>query len=48
MGKSENYVLLACLNKVQEELFYYPGIGVSVGIGVGVGRGVSRMLTVLD
>ena len=36
---------LARLDKVQEELLYYPGVCVSVGVGVGIGGGgVSKML----
>ena len=28
---------LACLDEVQEELLYYPGVGVGVGVGGGIG-----------
>ena len=46
-----NHVLqpfLARLDKVQEELLYYPSVGVGVGIGVGVGGGgISKMLKFL-
>ena len=37
---------LARLDKVQEELLYYPGRRVGVGVGVG-GVGVSKMLKFL-
>ena len=37
--------ILARLDKVQEELLYYPGFG--VGFGVGGGGGVSKMLKFL-
>ena len=40
--------VLARLDEGQEELSYYPGVGVCVGVGVGVsvggGVGVSKML----
>ena len=29
---------LACLDKVQEELLYYPGVGIGIGGGVGVSK----------
>ena len=38
--------LLACLDEVQEELLYYPSVGVGVGIGVGGGVGVSKKFNV--
>ena len=31
------YCFLARLDEVQEELLYYPDVGVGVGVGIGVG-----------
>ena len=36
--------ILARLDKVQEELLYYPGVGVGVNVG---GGGVSKLLKFL-
>ena len=38
--------LLARLDEVQEELLYYPGVGVGVGVCVGGGVGVSKKFNV--
>ena len=40
------FLFLARLDEVQEELLYYPGVGVGVGVGVVGGVGISKKFNV--